>query len=448
MIRHEHGFTVIEALAAALMLSVGILTSLNVFTSSRKVTLVAERQTTVSQRAQNELERVLSLPWSQVALTGTSSSWSTTPSDYTYVSNPTGDCPSNASGAAPTYQPDHSGSSSATEQLVINGCTYTTTINVNGTAQTETIQPTAGTVAPVQSWSAPGPSGGTVSGNIYDFITWATDPTCTQTSTPASKCSSTDDYKRVTVVVTMNGVTQPSEPAIVSGYATPPNNGQPVNGATGTTCQTGSTIVSCTNTPTCTGNACYTPIPGFPPAPCSGISCGTSTPPQCTASSTPPTLSSSIASTNCYIPLPQSSSCANGPPSGASSSSFLTAQIPAGVTWNVTGTGTMTAYLASATSTSVSTTLCVGMYVLPSGPVGNLFSTPIGTAFSVNATASAGAPTPVTFDFTMGSPVTPILSSSGLAQIEFVFWTTTSAATVNYYTGAQFASQITFLAQT
>lgn len=443
MIKRDQGFTVIEVLAAALLLSVGILASLNVFNSSRRLTLVSERTTTLAQRAENELERVLSLPWSQVALTGTSSSWSTKPSDYTYVSSPTGGCPSNAGGAAPTYQPDHSGASSATEALVINGCTYTTTLNVNGTAQTQTLQPTAGTVAPVQTWSAPGPSGGTVSGDVYDFITWATDPTCQQTSTPYSKCSQADDYKRVTVVVTMNGISQPSLPALVSGLATPPNNGQPVNGSTGTSCQDGPTTVSCTNTPPCPSGGCDTPIPGFPPAPGGGDG---ST--QCTTSSTPGTLSSSLPTSSCYVPLPSSSSCASGPPSGVASSSWLTPAIPLGVTWNVTGTGTMTVYLESSSGTAVSTNLCVGMYVLPSGPVGNLFSQPIGTAFSVSATASAGAPTPMTFDYTMGSPVTPVLSSTGLAQIEFVLWTTAAAAPVDMYTGAQFASQITFMAQT
>jgi hypothetical protein len=48
----------------------------------------------------------------------------------------------------------------------------------------------------------------------------------------------------------------------------------------------------------------------------------------------------------------------------------------------------------------------------------------------------------------MGSPLTPILSTTGAAQIEFVLWTTTAAAPVDFYSGTQFASQITFLAQT
>ena len=69
--RREQGFTVVEVLVGAIILVVGILATISVLNSSRRLTVVAEHQTTLAQRAQNELERVLSLPYSQVALTGT-----------------------------------------------------------------------------------------------------------------------------------------------------------------------------------------------------------------------------------------------------------------------------------------------------------------------------------------------------------------------------------------
>ncbi len=87
MTRREEGFTLVEVLVGALILVVGILSTLSVLDSSRRLTVVAEHQTTLAQRAQNELERVLSLPYSQVALTGTSTSWSTSPGSYTYVNS-------------------------------------------------------------------------------------------------------------------------------------------------------------------------------------------------------------------------------------------------------------------------------------------------------------------------------------------------------------------------
>ena len=89
---------------------------------------------------------------------------------------------------------------------MINGCSYTSTVNGTNT----TVTPTTGTIAPVTSWSAPVNGGVTAGGNVYDFVTWAADPTCSQTSTPGSTCPTTDDYKRVTVVVTLNGASQPT----------------------------------------------------------------------------------------------------------------------------------------------------------------------------------------------------------------------------------------------
>src|SRR5438270_7588635 len=123
--RREEGFTVVEVLVGAIILVVGILATVSVLNSSRRLTVVAEHQTTLAQRAQNELERVLSLPYSQVALTGSSSSWSTATGSYTYVNtnpgpNGGGTCP--GAGSAPTYQPDHNPrGSTATEPLVLNG---------------------------------------------------------------------------------------------------------------------------------------------------------------------------------------------------------------------------------------------------------------------------------------------------------------------------------------
>ena len=199
-LRRNDGFTMVEMLMAALVLIIGMGALVTTFTASRKLTLVAERQTSMAHRANLELERLKSLQYNQIALTGTSSSWSTNPSSYTYASVPTGSCPGTPSGAAPTYQPDHrSGGSSATEPLVINGCSYT----LSGTST----QVSGGTVAPVTAWTD-----GRFSGFVYDFITWTSDPTCSQTSSPGSACPTTNDYKRITIVVTITGVAR-AEPS-------------------------------------------------------------------------------------------------------------------------------------------------------------------------------------------------------------------------------------------
>jgi type II secretory pathway pseudopilin PulG len=408
--RSEEGFTIIEVLVAVILLVVGIGSTLTVFDSSRRLTTVSERQTTLAQRAQNELERVLSLPWNQVALTGISSSWSTTPGDYTYVAGVSGGCPQTSGGPPPTYQPDHSpGGSTATEPLVINGCTYSYTLK----GSTQTVTPTAGTVPPVQSWSAPLPGGGTVGGSIYDFITWTTDPTCSQTPTPGSACATTDDYKRVTVVVTQNGATHPSQPAIVAGFVTPlPSGPGPVNSAPGNTCVDTSTI-KCT------------PVSYYPN--CQGQ-----------MSTTPPT------GTGGSCPLP-SGPCLS-PPTGTPA--WPTPAIPAGANWSLTGTGDMTAYLQGNNGQAVSGTLCLAIYLYPQGVLGGLppiaLGTPQGQPFTVAANAP---PTPITFDFNVGSG-DYLIASTGLAQLAVELWVSGSVTPVNFdYGSPATASQVTLLFQ-
>ena len=60
----------------------------------------------------------------------------------------------------------------------------------------------------------PGPtawSDGRLSGNVYRFVTWSDDA-----STPTSQ-----DVKRVTIAVTVNGEGGPSRPTLLSSIATP-----------------------------------------------------------------------------------------------------------------------------------------------------------------------------------------------------------------------------------
>jgi Tfp pilus assembly protein PilV len=479
----EAGFTIMEVLVAAVILSFGILTTVAVFDTSRQLSRTAEHKTTMAQRAQAELERIVSLPWNQVALTGSSASWSTTPGDYTYVSASPGACPGNSSGPAPVYQPDHSGASNATESLVINGCSYTNTVAGN----TQTVTSTQGTVAPTQAWSAPLHDGGTVTGQVYDFITWTADPTCSQTSTPGSTCSTTNDYKRVSVVVTMSGP-HPAHPAIYSEYVTPPNSGRPPNSGAGTTCTQGGQTVSCTNTPpagqvpsptfelcdtsasnsqcteptSCAGNVLNNTISGTGVVP---DLLGTAQPDADCTSGTPPTPAPPCYATNLGcgtgvsgsgnippggLPIQPSSgsTCTTPPSDNTKSHSWVTPAIATGTTWNLTGTGTMTTFVESGGTSPVNATLCMALYALPTGLAGNLLGTQIGTSFSASISAQAGTPTPVTFDFNVGSG-TYALASTGQARVEVVLWVVNTSSAVDLvYDQTQFASQLTFLLQT
>lgn len=403
MMRREEGFTVIEVVVAATIMVLSLVATFATLDSSRRLTVVAEHQATLAQRAQAELERVQALPYSQVALTGTSPSWSTTPGSYTYVSVPSGACPSTPAGPAPTYQPDHSsGGSTATEPLVINGCSYASTVNGNST----TVTPTAGTVQPVTSWSATLTTGATASGSVYDFVTWTADPTCSQTSPPGSTCSTINDYKRVTVVVTQNGVTHPSNPAIVTGYVTQPSTGHNPcaagsSGCGGTTCGSG----PCTGSG-CTTSSC-TPIPT---SPCTSVGCGTvpCAVVGCTGTTTAPPCTSM--------------------PAGAVEQSWVTQPIPVGSTWKLTGTGNTTLYLQS-NNVAVSASICIGIYVVPGGVLTG--ATIPGNPYTYGpqtVSVPANIPTPVTLNFNSGiGPGGYLVSGVAGTEVEVVVWAAASA---------------------
>jgi hypothetical protein len=191
--RAEAGFGVIEVLVATLVLAVGILGMLRAFTGSQKLELVSERSTTMAHMAQREIERLEGIPYAQLGL-------SSAPMPSTDPKNPdyyvTG-------GSSPTFEWNRS--TGASEPLDVD--------NVNGT------------VAPTQSFSQ-----GMLSGTVYDFISWAGDPNC------SPGCASTsNDYKRLTVAVTLNGEPSPGPVWVSSVIANPdatPQGGV-VNGTAG-----------------------------------------------------------------------------------------------------------------------------------------------------------------------------------------------------------------------
>lgn len=68
--RRDAGFTLLETVAAMLVLTVGLLGTLLVYDGARGLTGVSERRTALVHRAQQELERIRALGWSGVALDG------------------------------------------------------------------------------------------------------------------------------------------------------------------------------------------------------------------------------------------------------------------------------------------------------------------------------------------------------------------------------------------
>jgi hypothetical protein len=396
------------------------------------------------------------------------------------------------------------------EPLVINGCSYT--LNGNST------QIAGGTVAPVTAWSD-----NHFSGYVYDFITWVNDPTCSQTQTPGSNCPTTNDYKRVTIVVTINGATEPSHPAILSELLPNPNqnSSQNPNATANCTNSQGQTQPCDTTvgTPTpyflCdesyTSSACGGGGGGLPP--CSGNNLhqtvfnwllgGVLQPPapdqlasslpteECTGGGsppipTPPCFGVDVLNTNCgglpIVPTPPctgsgcstgsgsngqggctdncggsqgpggNSACGTGPPSdNRKAHSWVTSALGTGASIKLTGAGSFTGYLESGSGVAVNATLCLGVYVIPGGVLGNLtgnlLGSRIGVVVAANATAQAGFPTPVSFSFNLGTASTVTGSILG-TRLELVLWVASSASTDVQlaYDQAEAASEVTLVA--
>lgn len=210
----QDGFTMVELIVALAILTIGILGSFIGFEASQRLTLVSERHAAMAHVAQREIERVEGIPYSKVGLTSTPSHSSSHVSPDFYVT----------SGSPPTFEWDRAG----------------------GASEPVDVDTTDGTITHVQSWTE-----GQLTGQIYDFVTWATDPKC------GAGCPSTGDYKRVTVAVTMNGGLHPN-PVYVSSVMSDPQAmpaGGISNGLTGnpltnpaTTCKdSGGNTVSCTS---------------------------------------------------------------------------------------------------------------------------------------------------------------------------------------------------------
>jgi prepilin-type N-terminal cleavage/methylation domain-containing protein len=457
MRRGEDGFTLIELLVAMMLLAIGILSLVGVLDMARKLTLVAERQTSLTHRAQQELERVTSLPYGQIALTSAPGHSADTSNPDYYVSGS-------------DFQYDR-GSSTTTEPLVVD--------------PGGTITP-SGTDGSTGTWTD-----GRLSGKIYTFVTWHYDSVCGTGST--ALCSTSHDYKRVTIMLTLNGATHPSRPVLVStfvadprsspnGYTSGVNN--PLRSPDGKCLDSGGNPVSCTGgldtgtpityflsdspyngsyQPPSSGNNVHQTVVNFlcgvltcPPQPDQLI-----TSPPTTGGTQPPCYSLDLgcvlsggSGTGLTLKHPPTDGTCGTPPSdNTKTHSWVTPAIPAGTTVNLTGHGGMTAYVESASGVAVNVKVCVGLYIVPGGVLGvltgNLLGSRIGVAASADVQAAAGVPTPVSFQFNVGQAAQISSNVSNIARIEVVVWLAASAGTdvALVYDHPQFASQVELMAQ-
>ena len=183
LLRDERGFLLVELMIAVLVMSVGVIALMSTFDSSRSLSTSAEMRDLAANVGEKEVQRISALPYSKVALVAAPVQDPSNPNDPNYYIEPNG-CGGNST--PPCYQWDWSTpqSSSNSEPLVIDSTNGDTTANP-------------------QSWTTVAPSGGTrFSGQTYRYVTTVSDPQC-----QGSTC--TPSYKRVTVAVTVIGLTKP-----------------------------------------------------------------------------------------------------------------------------------------------------------------------------------------------------------------------------------------------
>jgi prepilin-type N-terminal cleavage/methylation domain-containing protein len=174
----EDGFTLIELMVAIMVLAVGLIALVTSFDHSRDLVSVAEKTEVASHRAEQELERILSLPYASVA-------HATTPAS----SGDSADPASFVSGSS--YQYDQGATGPQSETLAVA---------------------TGGSIpAAVATWTD---SETRLTGQIQSFITWTGDY-CT--AADRTRCA-----KRVTVAVTVGGPRPLRRPVLISTVMTSP----------------------------------------------------------------------------------------------------------------------------------------------------------------------------------------------------------------------------------
>jgi prepilin-type N-terminal cleavage/methylation domain-containing protein len=173
----EDGFTLIELLAAVLVLTVGLLGLIGAFDSARKLNLLSERRTSMAHRAQLEIERLQALKYSELAM-------KEKPSHSTEEANP--DYYVKEGGEKYQYGTE----ATEVENLMTGGV----------------IEPSPSGHKCSEKIGACEWEDGLVKGYVYDFVTWHADQACTK---------KTENYKRLTVVVTAKVPSGNHQPAAV-----------------------------------------------------------------------------------------------------------------------------------------------------------------------------------------------------------------------------------------
>ena len=165
----EGGMTIIEVLVAITILAVALLPIVASMDSSTTLISTAERSEAALHVAEREIEHLHSLPYTEVALDGPPGT-SPLPTDPRFYV---------AAGSPASYRWNVGSSPARYEPLLSGG--------------TVSAAPTA--------WQS-----GRLGGTVHRFITWVDDPCC----------PGTQNYKRLTVAVTLDPPGRPKNPIVLS----------------------------------------------------------------------------------------------------------------------------------------------------------------------------------------------------------------------------------------
>src|SRR5687768_12091052 len=172
----EEGFGLVETLVAFLILIAGMLAAFQLFDTATRTTFRAEQSQVAINVAQREMEEIRNLKYDQIAMT-TSPVFNSDPKDpRNRVSGTRFDA----------------GNDGQLFEMVRNG----SALDAGGTINCSHSRFSPCVAAGPEDFTS-----GDVSGQIYRFVVWRNDPTCSP-----SVCTGSQDLKRAIVVVGLNDV--------------------------------------------------------------------------------------------------------------------------------------------------------------------------------------------------------------------------------------------------
>jgi hypothetical protein len=168
-LRMEEGISMVEVMVAAMILTLGALAMLGLVSSQAHNTYRAQQSQVVSNRLQEEMQKITQLPYAQIAMSGL-------PADTADTSDPRW----RMSGTSYSVTQD----GTQLRPVVVNG----STLYAGGTVSGGTVSPTPETF-----------TSGDVHGTIYRNVVWENDPSC-----PDASCPGSQDLKRVIVAIQLD----------------------------------------------------------------------------------------------------------------------------------------------------------------------------------------------------------------------------------------------------